>query len=57
MVQAGRHSSFAEFRNEDGGEVAVVLINPAKAASGELDIRVTGVDAYRLDRVHVTDRT
>ena len=46
----------AAFRKEDGREVAVVLINSGKVAL-KLDIRVTGVDRYRLGPLYVTDRT
>ncbi len=45
----------AAFRNEDGREVAVVLVNRGKFAS-KLDIRVTGADGYRFGPVYVTDR-
>ncbi len=46
----------AAFRNEDGRKVAVVLIHPGKTDSGQIEPRVTGPHAYRLDRAFVTDR-
>jgi hypothetical protein len=46
----------AAFRNEDGREVAVVLIHPGKVTS-KFDVRVMGADADSLDRVYGTDRT
>jgi O-glycosyl hydrolase len=46
----------AAFRKQDDREVAVVLINPAKAASDPIEPHVTGKHAYRLARTYVTDR-
>jgi O-glycosyl hydrolase len=46
----------AAFRKEDSRQVAVVLINPDKATSRAIAVRVTGAQTYRLDRVYMTDR-
>jgi len=46
----------AVFRQEDGREVAVVLIHPDKVTSGPVEPRVAGKHVYRLGRTYVTDR-
>ncbi len=46
----------AAFRSADGRKVAVVLINPDKAAPRAIEPRVTAAHAFRLDRAYVTDR-
>jgi hypothetical protein len=46
----------AAFRSADGRKVAVVLINPDKAASRAIEPRVSGAHAFRPDRAYVTDR-
>lgn len=46
----------AAFRDPASRAVAVVLINPDRAAAKPLAVRVTGGPAFRLDRAFVTDR-
>jgi O-glycosyl hydrolase len=46
----------AAFRSADGRKVAVVLINPDKAARKAIDLRVRGAHAFHPDRAYVTDR-